>query len=332
MSAEALAKWKDSTKALTAVISPELTQSLFKSIADNTSRTDFVEDSDFPGYKFGPNGSPDCIRFAYDKWTPDPDDVLVVAFPKTGTTWTREIVRQILYKDDKQGYEISKSCQIPWLGYLEAGSTVKFEIRKELPMKRMLWGSHLTADLINIKKYMENGTKIIYVMRNPKDTLVSFHKFMHELPWTKQPSFSKYLPKDFEQFVRMTVAGKSISQTKLGEWYPHHIRSFYKYKGEDNLHFVSYEDIKEDPKGEIKKMAAFINVKLSTDELENIVFNTSFDAMKSKQDESLKLVNLFRKGGVGGWKDHFSQELSEHVDQEFEKAMGDVKINFKYSI
>ena len=40
-----------------------------------------------------------------------------------GTTWTREIVRQLLYKDNKEHYEISKACELPFMGYLETSSS-----------------------------------------------------------------------------------------------------------------------------------------------------------------------------------------------------------------
>ena len=32
---------------------------------------------------------------------------------------------------------------------------------------------------------------------------------------------------------------------KEGEWYPHHIRSWMKYKDHPNVHFVFYEDMKQ---------------------------------------------------------------------------------------
>ena len=34
-------------------------------------------------------------------------------------------------------------------------------------------------------------------------------------------------------------------QMKIGGWYPHHIRSWMKYKGNEKFHFVFYEDMKK---------------------------------------------------------------------------------------
>ena len=51
---------------------------------------------------------------------------------------------------------------------------------------------------------------MIYVMRNPKDTLVSYHKFMLNLPWTKNEGMGKYTPADFDDFVRLVTRGYSL--------------------------------------------------------------------------------------------------------------------------
>ena len=41
----------------------------------------------------------------------------------------------------------------------------------------------------------------------------------------------------------LIFTGIHMSQTKEGSWYPAHIRSYYKFKGNENLHFIFYEDI-----------------------------------------------------------------------------------------
>merc|ERR1719495_1222888 len=119
---------------------------------------------------------------------------------------------------------------------------------------------------------------------------------MLSLPWTKNENMDKYTPANFDDFVRLVARGDNLNQSQSGIWYPQHIRSYYKHKDNKNLHFVFYENMKQDPKKEILKIANFIGVELTEAELKSIVEKTSFDSMKKAVTQSMKDVNMFRKG------------------------------------
>jgi estrone sulfotransferase len=68
----------------------------------------------------------------------------------------------------------------------------------------------------------------------------------------------------------------------------------------------------------------FLDRSYTDEQIENLVAETSFKSMKQHPDESfnfLKDVNwfekdmeFFRKGKTGDWKNHFSGELAQKVE------------------
>ena len=124
----------------------------------------------------------------------------------------------------------------------------------------------------------------------------------------------------------------------------------------------------KDIHGEIRKIAEFINVVLTDDEIEEIVQNTSFKHMKAESGESTDElgkpaygITMFRKGAndhffykdlfsftntigflknsgwlsageVGDWKNHLTIAESELIDANVERVLGDTDIKFIYEL
>ncbi|XP_030853181.1 sulfotransferase family cytosolic 1B member 1-like [Strongylocentrotus purpuratus] len=118
-----------------------------------------------------------------------PDDVFVVTFPKSGTHWLMEITGLVL--TDGYPENINRSTwgcieminiaaiQLPKTRDEELANPVKMtpmldEIVKA-PSPRLM-SSHL--QLKNLPPNLHKRAKIIYVARNPKDTINSYYNFM----------------------------------------------------------------------------------------------------------------------------------------------------------
>jgi len=241
------------------------------------------------------------------------------------------VTRQIVNHGNEKALAASKLCETPFLGYLEGGTSGKFEVIDELPIDKRVWATHLQPEVLNMDKYIKQGMKFVYVMRNPKDMTVSLRKFLDNLPWiTGTAGIREYYPEDMNGFVKSLVAGKMPMQMKAGEWYPHHIRSWMKYRNHHNFHFVFFEEMKRDPKKETARLAKFLGATLTDEQLDEIISVTSFDSMK--KSGSYSKMKFFRKGGVGNWKEHFTDEQSELVDEMMKKDLGDLDIQFTYEL
>ena len=102
-----------------------------------------------------------------------------------------------------------------------------------------------------------------------------------------------------------------------------------------------YEDIKNDPKESIKKLAKFLGEDLSENVLDIIVEKTSFKFAKEAREAALKtdaqessyredISPFLRKGVVGDWKNYFSDEESEYMDRRYNETLKPLGINFQY--
>nr|XP_018670918.1 sulfotransferase 1C2-like isoform X1 [Ciona intestinalis] len=296
----------------------------------------YPEIEEWKDRRFFPGFRAKTAEFCYDDWHPRKGDVVVASFLKTGTHWVREIVRQLFFQHDATLIEETKKIGF-FYAYLETGSPCKFEIMDNLPFPRRIFGTHMPAELLNVKKYTEKGVKIIYVYRNPKDQLVSFFHFMRSMQFAEPEKWEKLFPGTWNEFFDACTAGEQPVGLKQGESYVDHIMSWYKHYDNDGVHFVKYEDLKKDPHGYISRIADFVDVTTTKDDVTAVVTNTSFKNMKEKAEKGEtaaqageKILSIFRKGGqTGGWKNQFTVAQSEKVDKMFEK-LKDTKISFNY--
>nr|XP_032827114.1 bile salt sulfotransferase-like isoform X2 [Petromyzon marinus] len=120
-----------------------------------------------------------------------PDDLFVVTYPKSGTTWMQEIVT-LVYSDGDLGpvQTVPNWERVPWL---EQDTGRKHLEHRASPR---LITTHLPFQLAP-REIGQAKAKVIYMARNPRDILVSsynFHKIAHflEEPGTWEEFYDKF--------------------------------------------------------------------------------------------------------------------------------------------
>ncbi|XP_002123224.2 amine sulfotransferase-like [Ciona intestinalis] len=285
-------------------------------------------------YQLSPGGNPALVDYAYNEWKPWKNDVIVASFPKTGTTWLRDICRHLFYKSDSVAFEMTKSFVGPHV-YLESDNLIKYELWEKIPWKRRILATHMSAGMMNLERLRASGVKIIYIIRNPKDRLESMYNMMQNLPIPKDNKiFSQMMGiNSFSDFVTADLEGKHIEiNLKKGENYLDHILSWYPHRNDDNVMFICYEDIKKDPKKEILKVAKFLEVDLTEAEAQNVADLTTFEKTKERMKNVPGVPSFYNKGAVGNWKTHFTVALSQRVDRMVEEKLSSTDIKFTYQL
>ncbi|KAM6179897.1 sulfotransferase 1C2-like [Erethizon dorsatum] len=254
-----------------------------------------------------------------------PDDLLICTYPKSGTTWIQEIVDMIEQDGDE------KKCQRaiiqhrhPFIEWARPPQPSGVDKANAMPSPRTL-RTHLPTALLP-PSFWEKRCKFLYVARNAKDCMVSYYHFQRMNKVLPDPgTWEEY----FETFVNGKVA--------WGSWFDH-VRGWWDVRDRHQVLFLFYEDMKRDPKQEIRKVMQFMGKNLGEAVLEKIVQETSFEKMKenpmtnrstvpkSLMDQSVS--SFMRKGTVGDWKNHFTVAQSKRFEEIYREKMEGTSIRF----
>ncbi|XP_076030747.1 sulfotransferase 1E1-like isoform X2 [Oratosquilla oratoria] len=255
-----------------------------------------------------------------------PDDVIVSSFPKTGTTWVQEIVYMLTHN-----FQCSDSTtelletRFPYLEYPYPGIK-SIEAKKG----RRFIKTHMPYQLLP-ESFAQSGAKAIYVSRNPRDTAVSYFYFVQ---FMNQISFLG----SFREFVKLFISN-------IAPYSPFfdHVLSYWNMRKDPNIMFIMYEELHQNPLTSIRKIAEFLEVDVTDDDLLKVALYTSFTSMKNNSSvnyEHWKDIgfarkdggSFMRKGKVGDWKNHMDEDMvAEFEKWEAEKLTGS-DLRFVYEL
>uniref|UniRef100_A0A8C6AC13 Sulfotransferase n=1 Tax=Marmota marmota marmota TaxID=9994 RepID=A0A8C6AC13_MARMA len=247
-----------------------------------------------------------------------PDDVLISNFPKSDNTWVTEIMEMIY-----QGGSLEKCHRAPiyeWVPILELkwpGLSTGIEILKDTPAPWLL-RTHLQLTLLP-QSFLDQKVKVIYVARNAKDVAVSYYNFYKMAKGHPEPG-------TWDNFLEKFMDG----QVSFGSCRTHPVL------------YLFYEELKEDPKREIKKILEFLGRSLSEETVDHIVQHTSFKEMKKNPMANYTTIPtemmdhsvspFMRKGIVGDWKSVFTVAQNERFGAHYAKKMAGCKFNFRWQL
>ncbi|CAC5400913.1 SULT1 [Mytilus coruscus] len=246
-------------------------------------------------------------------------DIMICTYAKSGTHWINEITSMLIRKTAELD-NINKATTM-----LETISD--FSVTDILPSPRLL-NTHCQFQYLP-KKHIEHRSKIIHMIRNPKDTCASFYHHSR-----KDNIFLSFFG-TWNEFFDLWMSAKCA----YGSWYTYEKEIEQAEKDYPGMIFTcSYEKMKKDPKTEIRKLADFLEVQCTDKLIEDIAKATSFENMRENKIDFSKAVDgithIYRKGIVGDWKNHFTVAQNEQFDAQYAdefqdssyKSMFDLKL------
>lgn len=254
----------------------------------------------------------DSLEFA-ENFAVEDTDVFAVTYPKSGTIWMQEILPLILHDGDlTQIQTIPNWDRTPWLEESRLALVVD-----QLKSPRALV-SHFPYHLMPAS-FHQSKAKVIYVMRNPKDVIVSFY-FFHQMAGFLED------PGTFDEFLDKFLEGRLV----FGKW-TDHIKSWRNTNLGDRIMYITYEEMKEDLPAALRRIATFLGKNLSDETISKIAENCSFKAMKENPMSNFSLVPkiymdsdkspFLRKGVAGDWKNHFTPEQLSRLSSVIKKEL-----------
>ncbi|XP_073841589.1 luciferin sulfotransferase-like [Musca autumnalis] len=200
------------------------------------------------------------------------DDVFLVTFMKSGTTWMQETAWMLLNDLDYEGStQLPLSQRSPFMEY--------HGIRPNFPNAIKLCGifgsprlikSHLPANLLP-QQIWQKKTKLIYVARNCKDVIVSSYHFTKAIGHWSGDDIADYV----DDFMNNKILYTS---------YWSHVVNFWKMRNQSHIFFVTYEEMQRNLRGVIQRLCEFLEIpQLNDRQMEKLLEHLSFDNMKGKQ-------------------------------------------------
>lgn len=228
-----------------------------------------------------------------------PDDIYLVSYPKSGNTWLRFLIGNLLTKN---------KCDFTNAHLIMPDIHYNPEQCALIPRPRFI-KSHAP--------YVPEYSHVVYLVRDGRDVAVSYYydsiKFGRIISGTP-----------FEEFITMFHRGELDDYGIWGD----HVHSWLDNKKQDIL-LVRYEDMKRNTLRELSRIIEFAGMALSEEQLNSAITASQFSRMQKLEKEqgdqfeqflnSNRSLPFIRSGKVGESKEYFSPELS----MEFNKIQGD---------
>lgn len=184
-----------------------------------------------------------------------------------------------------------------------------------------LFRTHLPYTMLPESIKSHNNSKIVYITRNPKDTFVSQWHFFNSIRTVEEGPLP--LLQMFDKFCNGVHA--------FGPFHDH-VLEYWKesVRRPEKILFLKYEELKRDPRGEVKKLALFLGRRFGKEEeVDKVLWRCSFERLKSLEVNKngvdpwvgFPKSAYFRLGVVGDWKNSLTEEMKERLDQITSKIM-----------
>jgi hypothetical protein len=226
-------------------------------------------------------------------------DIVVSVPPKSGTTWTMNIVHQLRTGGDREFADIY--AEVPWIEFVDHPRRTVAEILARLEAMprdtRRAFKSHSPPPLLPFV----DEVKYVVVGRNPEEAIASLKPFMaeHTPEWLDlwRLPHAAFVQPDFESFYRRSLVAESLPAMFFGfmaQWWP--------LRQRDNVLFLHFADMKRDHEGAIRKIADFLGFAPTAEQWPTILEHTTFAWMKQHARKfdatTITEVPFWRSGGM----------------------------------
>lgn len=205
----------------------------------------------------------------------------LVSYPKSGNHWLRCMLTSYLTGEPVQ----------TWPG-IQAGVPQLEQLLREGaappgdPDRQILVATHFTADRPVMRFYRESTVKVVCLVRNPRDAMLSLMRMRGITPEDREGC---------RKMAETFIANEGFSAwglwLGLGSW-PVNVRSWT-----DTLHEsfpnatvlpVRYEDLRVDPEAELSRIVKFLDLG-GPEGVARAVENCTLERMREMEDRSKRL-------------------------------------------
>ncbi len=242
-----------------------------------------------------------------------PDDLFLISYPKSGNTWTRFLIANLVYPEKNPDFSNINDL-IPDI---------------EGMYKRDLERAARPRVLKSHQYFDPRYPKVIYIVRDPRDVVLSEYHFDIK---------RRAIPDDYPlpQFVSRFVRGEL--NHPYGTWGENVASWFYTRQRDPRFLLVKYESLQTQPMDEMERIAGFMGIAPDAERLAFTIKQSSADRMRelekkqghlwSSTKETRQDKPFVRSAKAGGWK----AELPAAGIAEIESAWGGLMREIGYEL
>jgi hypothetical protein len=223
-----------------------------------------------------------------------PQDAFLASYPRSGSTWLRFILFEILTGEDSGFQNIEK--RLP-----------EIEMHRGVPPILPGGGRLIKTH----EKYRRDYKKAVYLVRDLRDVALS--NYVRAVESGLAPFVSKG---DFDSFLLSLLEGRALA---MGSW-QEHLRSWLEspLAKNGNLMFIRYEELRENPEQIVGQLLQFLGLSPDVRIIRKAIESNTLLQMRAKEDRAMKAGvhspllechksadedgRFVRKGAVGGWR------------------------------
>jgi sulfotransferase family protein len=239
------------------------------------------------------------------------DDFFLASFPRSGSTWLRFMLFEILSGEDPGFRKIED--RLPEIRWHRGSQPI-------LPGNRRLIKTH--------ENYRSDYKRAVLLVRDVRDVFFSVHAGYDALGLS--PIVSKG---DMDSFMVSFLEGKAVH---TGSWQLHTRSWLESPLGKNgNLLVVRYEDLRKNPEQKLSEILDYMGVTPNLQHIRKAIEDNTLQRMRKIEDtakkageQSILLGNrkgvdevsrFVRKGAVAGWR----EKLTEAQMKIFQQYAGD---------
>jgi hypothetical protein len=228
-----------------------------------------------------------------------PDDTFLVSYPKSGNTWARFLIANLVRPNDKIDFS-NVNRMIPG---------------PEVTRNRDLMRTPRPRIIKSHQYFDPRYPRVIYIVRDPRDVVVSQYHFQR-----KRSVVADQYP--LSEYVGRFVAGQTSFYGSWGE----HVASWLATRhGRPGFLLLRYEDMVEDTARELTKIAAFFGLSSTPETIALAVERSSADRMRTLEKSQAQLftstkntrqdIPFVRAAKAGGWRSALPEECALQLDE-----------------
>ena len=223
----------------------------------------------------------------------------LVSFPKTGRTWLMYMINKI---KEQGNHRLKKE---------------KYFIFKEHDNSEIILEDGTRNNPLDVFKFTSRFRyrrgKVIFLVRDPRDVIVShFHQVTKR---AKNP----FIFNSISEFVKDDILGFKRIIHFYNLWY-------YQQQKPPDFLLIKYEDLLDNGVQTLSEITSFLNISITTNNLQDIYHESSSDKMRKKEKvNQLEGFNDFgksrnqlkvRNAKIGGYQSELSDEDIQYCNSE----------------